>query len=413
MEAKTYKVTLKYRGDAKERVEKRVAKNLSSLEYQLNHDKSIVWYDIEDDESSAETLDEWYEDVHYEKSDFEVYYFGQDETLYEQCDEGELDFDDYKVEWYKKPGYYYVTAYGDVYIDNDYVSSKADFEELCYGLTESIHNVKSKNLDEGYSKEGYSWDEINGMIHIYEDGKLIDKYPNMESAEEAGWDLGILTEGLGLMKCDNCGSVYNSIPFGAYGMIKCFVCGGRTFNFLKDDKGMVGSSYNFKDSKEKDIPADKVDESLNSRWKKMFGEPYKDSMSKATPQQLDDLKKRLLGTEKGKDAKQTSKEVANESYSMGANTLTEDTELVASQKKKFAEYQEKLNEVNKKIEELLDKKRKYDSAKPEEKKQMDMIGGMDSVSSQLADYEQKQKHYMKEMELLEKQIKNNGENENP
>lgn len=106
--------------------------------------------DEEDDKSSAETLDEWYEDVQYEKSDFEVYYFGQDETLYEQCDEEELDFDDYKVEWYKKPGYYYVTAYGDVYIDNEYVSSKADFEEMCYGLTESIHNSKSKNVAKKY-----------------------------------------------------------------------------------------------------------------------------------------------------------------------------------------------------------------------------------------------------------------------
>ena len=60
------------------------------------------------------------------------------------------------------------------------------------------------------------------------------------------------------------------------------------------------------------MPKKNVDESLNSRWKKMFGEPYKDSMSKATPQQLDDLKKKLLGTEKGKDENRNLKESSQE-----------------------------------------------------------------------------------------------------
>ena len=58
--------------------------------------------------------------------------------------------------------------------------------------------------------------------------------------------------------------------------------------------------------------SNKVDESLNSRWKKMFGEPYKDSMSKATSQQLDDLKKKLLDKDKDTEEKQNLKESAQE-----------------------------------------------------------------------------------------------------
>ena len=49
-------------------------------------------------------------------------------------------------------------------------------------------------ITEGYSKYGHSWEERNGMIHIYEDGKLIDKFPSMEAADEAGWDLDNLRE---------------------------------------------------------------------------------------------------------------------------------------------------------------------------------------------------------------------------
>ena len=67
--------------------------------------------------------------------------------------------------------------------------------------TEVIYETyEESSMNEGYSREGYSWDEINGMIHIYEDGKLIDKYPDMESAEEAGWDLEVLNESLDQMR---------------------------------------------------------------------------------------------------------------------------------------------------------------------------------------------------------------------
>lgn len=76
-----------------------------------------------------------------------------------------------------------------------------------YEYEDSINDKKEQGLeedmgklDEIYSREGYSWDEINGMIHIYEDGKLVDKYPDMKSAEEAGWDLEMLNESLDQMR---------------------------------------------------------------------------------------------------------------------------------------------------------------------------------------------------------------------
>ena len=99
MEDKTYTVTVKYHNEPNAKIEAKSAKDRKDLEYQLNMDDEVEWYDFDEEQ-----------------------------------------------------------------------------------------------FNEGYSTSGYSWDEINGMIHIYEDGKLIDKYPDMESAEEAGWDLNELNE---------------------------------------------------------------------------------------------------------------------------------------------------------------------------------------------------------------------------
>ena len=105
MEDKTYQITVKYHNKPNAKIEARSAKDKKDLEYQLNMDDEVEWYDFDEEQ-----------------------------------------------------------------------------------------------FNEGYSKEGYSWDEINGMIHIYEDGKLIDKYPDMESAEDAGWDLEMLNESLDQMR---------------------------------------------------------------------------------------------------------------------------------------------------------------------------------------------------------------------
>lgn len=91
-------------------------------------------------------LDESYNETRYEKSDFSVYYFGEDETLYdESVDEDCLS--DFLVDWFTKPGYYYVNAFGDDYICNEYVNNKKDFEELCFGLEESLKEAKSVTLE--------------------------------------------------------------------------------------------------------------------------------------------------------------------------------------------------------------------------------------------------------------------------
>lgn len=74
---------------------------------------------------------------------------------------------------------------------------REDFEyQLSMDDEVEWYDFDKSQFNEGYSKEGYSWDEVNGMIHIYENGKLIDKFPDMESAEEAGWDLEGLVEDL-------------------------------------------------------------------------------------------------------------------------------------------------------------------------------------------------------------------------
>lgn len=104
----------------------------------------------------------------------------------------------------------YVGMNSDEEVIEYYISNKADADKVRNIVD---NGFETENLDEGYSKQGYSWDEVNGMIHIYEDGKLIDKYPDMESAEEAGWDLNELNESLDQMREKALGMKENSDAF--------------------------------------------------------------------------------------------------------------------------------------------------------------------------------------------------------
>lgn len=53
-----------------------------------------------------------------------------------------------------------------------------------------------ENLNEGYSKYGFSYEERNDMIYIYSDGEKIAEFPDKEAAEEAGYDLSSLKENM-------------------------------------------------------------------------------------------------------------------------------------------------------------------------------------------------------------------------
>jgi hypothetical protein len=50
------------------------------------------------------------------------------------------------------------------------------------------------DLSEGYSRKGFSWEERNGEIKIFLDGKYHQTFPSKESAIDAGWDLDSMNE---------------------------------------------------------------------------------------------------------------------------------------------------------------------------------------------------------------------------
>lgn len=57
MEDKTYAVIVKYHNEPKERIEARLAKDRKDLEYQLNMDDEVEWYDF-DEKQFTESLDQ-------------------------------------------------------------------------------------------------------------------------------------------------------------------------------------------------------------------------------------------------------------------------------------------------------------------------------------------------------------------
>lgn len=111
----------------------------------------------------------------------------------------------------------FFTAYkGDVRYEGQY-----DYEEELNDIANIVINSNAKNreelidelakwyadlildciepyeddLDEGWRKNGWSWRRTrNDMIHIYQDGKCIAKFPDADSAKEAGYDIDSIKE---------------------------------------------------------------------------------------------------------------------------------------------------------------------------------------------------------------------------
>lgn len=232
MEDKTYAVTVKYHNEPNAKIEARSAKDRKDLEYQLNMDDEVEWYDFDEEQFNEGLFDK-------KPAEVKIGVFAKSGKAMEKV---LLEFDPKSNESTQKifvnalkrldPNKFEVLEYtvdkkgvvqkGKVVSEYNKLlgtQAKEDQEKRNAELKKQPHwtidpktgakkyrqlvdaeDIADAQFNEGYSKEGYSWDEINGMIHIYEDGKLIDKYPDMESAEEAGWDLDMLNESLDQMR---------------------------------------------------------------------------------------------------------------------------------------------------------------------------------------------------------------------
>ena len=101
--------------------------------YDMGYDKQSYIDEFVSEDSYDDDFNESYYQL--SRDDFTVHYLGQNENLWDELidkdDDDELD--NYLVDWFEEHGYYHVTGGGDSYIDNEWVNSLQEFNELCFG----------------------------------------------------------------------------------------------------------------------------------------------------------------------------------------------------------------------------------------------------------------------------------------